>query len=102
MNNKHTLVLYQQVRDYISALPPDTKKAFNRELSKLSKGGGDTHPLKDALEGYHRLRIGRHRVIYMHAPGPAIECAYAGPRATIYTTFVPAQNSHPAASASEL
>ena len=92
MNNP-TLKLSPQVLAYISALPPDTKKAFNRELSKLRNGGGDTHPLKAALEGYHRLRIGSHRVIYEHVSGPAIECAYAGPRETVYQTFVPAKTA---------
>ena len=90
MSSNHTLVLYRQVRDYISALPPDTKKAFNRELKKLAEGSGDTHPLKDNLEGFHRLRIGSHRIIYEHAAGQAIHCAYAGPRATVYQTFTPA------------
>ena len=82
-----------QVRDYISALSPDAKKAFNRELAKLREGGGDTRPLKDALEGYHRLRIGSHRIIYKHVAGPAIECAYAGPRKTIYQSFIPTQTT---------
>ena len=92
-NHTHALVIYRQVRDYISALPPDTKKAFNRELKKLAEGGGDTHPLKKNLEGFHRLRIGSYRVIYQYAPGHAIHCAYAGPRETVYQTFVPAKTA---------
>jgi len=78
-----------QVRDYIAALPPDAKKAVNLELEKLRRGGGDTHPLKQEFEGLHRLRIGSHRIIYNHIAGPAIDCLYAGPRATIYKTFIP-------------
>ena len=89
MKIKHTLVLFDQVKDYIAALPPDSKKYFKRELQKLAVGGGDTHPLKKELEGYSRLRIGAHRVIYMHASGLVIECAYAGPRETVYQTFMP-------------
>jgi mRNA-degrading endonuclease RelE of RelBE toxin-antitoxin system len=80
-----------QVRAYIAALPPDAKKTFNRELGKLRRGGGDTHPLRAEFVGFHRLRIGSHRVIYRHIAGPAIECAHAGPRKTIYQAFISAQ-----------
>ena len=79
----------RQVRDYVAALPPDTKKRFHRELKNLSEGGGDTHPLVENLSGYWRLRIGRHRVIYFYGAGMVIECVYAGERATIYQTFAP-------------
>jgi len=87
--NDSTFKLSRQVIDYIAALPPDTKKAFNSALTKLRKGGGDTHPLKEEFAGYHRLRIGSHRVIYMHASSLVIECVHAGPRKTVYQTFVP-------------
>jgi len=84
-----------QVRDYIAALSPDAKKAINRELEKLRRGGGDTRPLRYNLEDFHRLRAGSHRIIYRHIPGPAIECAHAGPRKTVYQTFVPANPTAP-------
>jgi mRNA-degrading endonuclease RelE of RelBE toxin-antitoxin system len=87
--NNFILRLSGQVSDYIATLPPDTKKQFNRELRKLSQDEGDTHPLINGLAGYHRLRIGSHRVIYYHAPGRIIECVFADHRATVYQTFVP-------------
>lgn len=91
MNNKHTLYLFRQVREYIATLPPDTKKKFNGELKKLAQGGGDVHPLKKDFEGFHRLRVGQHRVIYAYALGMKIDCFYADPRETIYQIFVPSE-----------
>lgn len=80
---------FLQARDYVAALPPDTKKRFNRKLKNLSGGGSGTHPSVENLPGHRRLRIGHCRVIYFYGAGMAIECVYAGERATIYQTFVP-------------
>lgn len=89
-----------QVRDYIASLSPEVKKRIREELKKLSAGAGDTHALKPPLEGYSRLRIGAHRIIYKHLPPSSIECVFAGNRAGIYHVFnapaeLPKQKNEP-------
>jgi mRNA-degrading endonuclease RelE of RelBE toxin-antitoxin system len=78
-----------QVRDYIAALPPEMKKRFNTELKKLAAGGGDIRALRPPLDGYNRLRIGAHRVIYEYVSPSTISCVFAGDRANIYQLFSP-------------
>jgi hypothetical protein len=69
------------VRDYQIALHPESRRAMKAAI--LALPSGDTKPLTDEYAGYHRLRIGQHRVIYRHTPH-GIECFYAAPRATVY------------------
>ncbi len=70
-----------QVRDYQRALAPEVRRAMKAAI--LALPAGDTKPLSDELEGFHRLRVGHHRVIYRHHAGQ-IECFLAAPRALIY------------------
>ena len=86
---EHPVSYSPQVRDYIAALEPGIKKRFRAEIKKLSLGGGDHHALKPPLDGFRRLAIGTHRVIYTHVAPATLYCVYAGPRKTIYETFAP-------------
>jgi mRNA-degrading endonuclease RelE of RelBE toxin-antitoxin system len=49
----------------------------------LATGKGDIKALTDNLDGFLRLRVGEHRVIYRYREGK-IECFYAAPRKTVY------------------
>jgi len=56
-------------------------------LKQLAAGKGDTHPLHDALEGYHRLRVGPYRIIYRHEVPRRILCDYMEARSLVYELF---------------
>jgi mRNA-degrading endonuclease RelE of RelBE toxin-antitoxin system len=43
--------------------------------------------LKEALSGYHRLRVGGYRLVYRYLPGRVIECVFAEERSLIYRLF---------------
>ena len=62
-----------------------------RLLSKnLAKEQGDIRSLVDDLKGFHRLRVGSHRVIFeyeMLDGQNTITCVFAGPRRWIYEVF---------------
>jgi mRNA-degrading endonuclease RelE of RelBE toxin-antitoxin system len=48
---------------------------------------GDCTPLKERLDGYHRLRIGGYRILYRYLPGKVIECVFAESRSLVYHLF---------------
>ena len=70
-----------QVRDYQRTLAPEVRRAMKTAIIALPSG--DTKPLSDELAGFHRLRVGQHRIIYRHRPGQ-IDCFLAAPRALVY------------------
>lgn len=51
---------------------------------------GDIKALTDALEGFYRLRVGSHRVVFEFQgieSRRVITCVFAGPRKWIYDVF---------------
>jgi mRNA-degrading endonuclease RelE of RelBE toxin-antitoxin system len=51
---------------------------------------GDIKPLTDELEGFYRLRVGSHRVVFEYQiieGSRVITCVFAGPRKWIYEVF---------------
>ena len=69
------------MREYQRMLAPEVRRAMKTAILALPHG--DTKPLSDELEGLHRLRVGRHRVIFRHRAG-RIECFLAAPRSIVY------------------
>lgn len=69
------------MRDYQRALPPETRRAAKAAVLSLPRG--DTRVLVDELEGFHRLRVGRHRFIWRYYK-TRIQVFYAAPRKTVY------------------
>jgi mRNA-degrading endonuclease RelE of RelBE toxin-antitoxin system len=43
--------------------------------------------LEDDLEGFYRLRVSHHRIIFRYATDGAIDCIHAAPRAFVYDVF---------------
>jgi mRNA-degrading endonuclease RelE of RelBE toxin-antitoxin system len=64
-------------------LAPEPRRRLKQAIIGLGEGLGDIRALSDQLAGFHRLRVGEHRVIYRHQRG-RIECFYAAPRKTVY------------------
>ena len=72
-----------QVRAYQGKLAPEPRLRLKLAIAGLAENKGDTKALTDKLEGYCRLRVGQHRVVYRHFNG-RIECFYVAPRKTVY------------------
>ena len=76
-----------QVRDFQRTLAPEPRKAMKSAILGLANGRGDIKSLEDVLEGFYRLRVGHHRIIFRYATDGAIDCIHAAPRAFLYEVF---------------
>ena len=75
---------------YLRKLPPQPRHALRLAIKGLSEECGDIKPLSEELEGFLRLRVGSHRVIFeyeMVRKKRLITCVFAGPRKWIYEVF---------------
>jgi mRNA interferase RelE/StbE len=79
-----------EVIDYLRRLAPEPRHALRIAIKALAEEKGDIRPLTDDLEGFQRLRVGSHRVIFEYeilAGQRVITCVFAGPRKWIYEVF---------------
>lgn len=80
----------QEVLDYLRRLPPQPRHAIRMSIKGLAAEKGDIRPLTEELEGFHRLRVGAHRVLFeyeMIKGTRTVTCVFAGPRRWIYEVF---------------
>jgi mRNA-degrading endonuclease RelE of RelBE toxin-antitoxin system len=80
----------QEVLDYLRRLPPQPRHAIRLAIKDLAAEKGDIRPLTEELEGFHRLRVGSHRVLFeyeMVNGTRTVTCVFAGPRKWIYEVF---------------
>jgi mRNA interferase RelE/StbE len=78
-----TLKMPAEVRDVIRRLHPELKRKLRTALADILDDPTCGKALKEDLEGYWSLRLGRSRIIYrLHAD--AVEIVAIGPRETIY------------------
>jgi mRNA interferase RelE/StbE len=79
-----------EVIDYLRRLAPEPRHALRVAIKALALEKGDIKPLTDDLEGFQRLRVGSHRVIFEYEileGQRVITCVFAGPRKWIYEVF---------------
>ena len=79
-----------EVLDYLRRLAPKPRHALRLAIKDLAQERGDIKPLTDDLEGFYRLRVGNHRVIFeyeMLRRTPTITCVFAGSRKWIHEVF---------------
>jgi hypothetical protein len=85
-----------QVQAYVNSKAPEPRKTLWREIKNLAKWDGRENPprilhLEDELSGYSRLRVRRDRVLFRETSERGtrvIKCLFAGPRSTVYETFL--------------
>ncbi|HZF00584.1 MAG TPA: hypothetical protein VE344_01685 [Methylomirabilota bacterium] len=77
-----------QVKDWLAALPPQSKIRVRQALRGLEKGRGDIRPLEKELSGWCRLRVGGLRIIYKTLPGQILLLEYADTRDAVYENFL--------------
>lgn len=84
------VVLQQEVLDYLRKLPPQPKQALRKAIRDLAQEQGDILPLTDELDGFHRLRVGRYRIIFRYEIDEfhrRIVCIYVAQRKWVYEVF---------------
>lgn len=82
--------IQDEVLDYLRKLPPQPRHRLKLAIKGLTTESGDIKPLTEELEGFHRLRVGSHRVIFEYEMIDGIRtitCVFAGSRRWIYEAF---------------
>ena len=72
-----------EIRNLLRRLHPQLKRKVRSALSDILENPDCGKALKDELEGYWSLPVGRTRIIYRPVKG-AVEIVAIGPRQTIY------------------
>jgi len=78
-----TLKIPAEIRNLIRQMHPHLKRKVRAGLKDILEDPACGKALKEELEGYWSLPVGRTRIIYRPAEG-IIEVVAIGPRATIY------------------
>ncbi|MEI6070681.1 MAG: hypothetical protein WCS31_02730 [Verrucomicrobiae bacterium] len=82
--------LAAQVVDFFGQLAPEPRKKLRLALRGLEREEGDIKSLEGKLTGYHRMRSGSYRVIFVRKVRdgkPVIACVFAEHRALVYEVF---------------
>lgn len=80
----------EPVENFLRSLAPEPRGAIRKGLKGLETGRGDVKLLEGRLAGYHRLRVGRIRVIFKAetvAGERVVFCLYANYRNVVYELF---------------
>lgn len=80
-----------QVTAFVKSLAPEPRRRLTRAIKALAVNHGDVKRLEGRLEGYSRLRISGHRVIFreVYVRGVRhIDCVFAEKRPIVYELFV--------------
>lgn len=79
-----------EVLEYLRRLAPQPRHALRVAIKALADEKGDIKPMTDELDGFYRLRVGSHRVIFEYEiidDQRVITCVFAGPRKWIFEVF---------------
>jgi len=85
-----TVRIQDEVIDYMRCLAPQPRHALRLAIKDLAQEKGDIKALTDELEGFYRLRVGSHRIVFEYQiieSRRVITCVFAGPRKWIYEVF---------------
>ena len=79
----------EQVQLWLAGLPPQTKRRVRTALKGLlaSSRDLDLKALRRELEGFYRLRVGEHRIVYHLATKQTIRLDYVDLREEVYEAF---------------
>jgi mRNA-degrading endonuclease RelE of RelBE toxin-antitoxin system len=79
----------EQVTLWLRGLPPQTKRRVRAALRGLAASGHDldVKALRRELEGFYRLRVGDHRLVYHLESRKCIYLDYVDLREEVYEAF---------------
>jgi mRNA interferase RelE/StbE len=82
------VVVHRRAARYLRRLPTDQREAIKRRLRELADEPdrrADLIEMKGRWKGYHRLRIGSHRLIlFLDGQESVIYVDHIGPRGDVY------------------
>ena len=87
---KRTVRPSAQVIAFQRALPPEQRQAIKQTLIELQSELGDIRPLEGELAVFHRLRVGRFRIILRFAESGSIDALFVEARSIVYEVFATA------------
>jgi mRNA interferase RelE/StbE len=77
-----------QIYDFTRRLHPAQRRAIKAALRQLELAqGAGARALINELEGFHRLRIGKFRVVFRFLPDGEIACEFIEGRGKVYKEF---------------
>ncbi len=76
-----------QVEAFLRTLAPTPKQRVRAAIAALSTQRGDFKALENELIGFHRLKVGRHRIVFCYVEGKTIDCIFAEERKLVYEVF---------------
>jgi mRNA-degrading endonuclease RelE of RelBE toxin-antitoxin system len=80
-----------QVESFVKSLAPEPRRRLTIAIKALAHDRGDVQRLEGKLEGYSRLRVAGHRVIFCESAEQEerlIDCVFAERRAIVYDLFI--------------
>jgi mRNA-degrading endonuclease RelE of RelBE toxin-antitoxin system len=80
-----------QVIAFVKSLAPEPRRRLAQAIKALAGDHGDVKRLEGKLEGYSRLRVAGHRVLFREAYRSGrrrIDCVFAEKRSVVYDIFV--------------
>ena len=79
----------EQVQLWLAGLPPQTKRSVRAALKGLAASARDLDlkALRRELEGFYRLRVGDHRIVYHLETKGTIRLDYVDLREEVYEAF---------------
>ena len=87
MRSPDKVTVSEQVLAYQRAQHPETRRALKAAIIALGSGRGDIRELEEELSGFHRLRVGPHRIVFAIEADGVIRCIFAERRRVVYELF---------------
>ncbi len=88
---KTSVQVTPQVIAFVKSLAPEPRGKLDRAIEALADDRGDVQRLEGKLEGFSRLRVSGHRVIFreiLRSGARNIDCVFAEKRSIVYDLFV--------------
>ena len=80
-----------QIESFVKSLAPEPRRRLVRAIKGLAEDRGDIKRLEGRLDGYSRLRVAGHRVLFNERSAHGeriIDCVFAEKRSVVYELFV--------------
>ena len=77
----------ERVLEFSQHLAPETRRALKQALRDLRAGRGHVRELEGNLAGYHRLRVGRYRLILRYLDAGHVDALFMEDRSIVYEVF---------------
>lgn len=84
MSSPIKVLIEEQVRLFSGRLHPEQRRAVKAALRGLELGRGDIQPLDEDLAGYHRLRMGRYRMVFRYDQDGSARVFFMESRRLVY------------------